>query len=246
MDALLIIDSPRVGVWNMGIDEALREWAGRHGTPVVRFYEWAPATLSLGYFQTLRDRASHPPSRDLHVVRRASGGGAIVHDRELTYSCALPVAARWGADGLSLVDAFHSSLRETLEEWGIAASLCRSPAPVPREAEPFLCFQRRADGDLLLDGMKIAGSAQRRLQGSLLQHGSVLLRKSPAAPELPGIEEMAGRSFGVDELRSLWAERLGRRLGWVFKPCDMMDWVRERAAFWIDERFGAECWTARR
>jgi lipoate-protein ligase A len=246
MDALLITDSPRVGVWNMGIDEALREWTGRQGTPVVRFYEWAPATLSLGYFQNLCDRSLHTSSRDLQVVRRASGGGAIVHDRELTYSCSLPMAGRWGADGLSLVDAFHATLCETLGAWGIAASLCRSPAPVPREAEPFLCFQRRADGDLLLDGMKIAGSAQRRLQGSLLQHGSVLLRQSPAAPELPGIEELAGRPVRVDDLRSLWAERLSRRLGWTFVPCDMPQGVRERAAYWIDERFGAERWTARR
>ena len=95
MDARLILDEPSSGAWNMGVDEALREWAETAGGLGLRFYQWAPATLSLGYFQTHRSRALHAGSAQLPLVRRASGGGAIVHDRELTYSLVGPTGRSW-------------------------------------------------------------------------------------------------------------------------------------------------------
>src|SRR5436190_15116613 len=86
----LIIDPPLIGPMNMAIDEALLESAATDGVATLRLYQWSEPTLSLGYFQAAEERERHQASTNCPLVRRASGGGAILHDRELTYSLALP------------------------------------------------------------------------------------------------------------------------------------------------------------
>ena len=76
----------------MAVDEALVDDAAARGTCWLRFYGWAEPTLSLGYFQGHEERLAHRPSRQCPVVRRMSGGGAILHDAEITYSLAIPHA----------------------------------------------------------------------------------------------------------------------------------------------------------
>ncbi len=92
----LIIDPPATGPWNMAIDEVLAHSAAERGVNTLRFYSWDPPTLSLGYFQRATDRQTHISSSTCAWVRRTSGGGAILHDRELTYSfaTATPVGDR--------------------------------------------------------------------------------------------------------------------------------------------------------
>ena len=89
----VIVDPPADGAWNMAVDEALLLSDERTGL-TIRFYQWEEPTLSLGYFQSLAEREQHPPSVDCPMVRRASGGGAILHDRELTYSMVAPLDQR--------------------------------------------------------------------------------------------------------------------------------------------------------
>lgn len=208
----VIIDPPANGAWNMAVDEALLLSNDFPGL-TLRFYEWQEPTLSLGYFQSLADRSQHSASQECNVVRRASGGGAILHDRELTYSLVAPVTQRFGDSAAQLYDLAHQSLCEVLSNWNIAADLC---APVPiatlRSEEPFLCFQRRSAGDVLLSAHKICGSAQRRHQSRVLQHGSLLLAQSLSAPELPGLRELAASSPEMGDLRAAWQEHLARRL----------------------------------
>src|SRR3954447_24341632 len=86
----LIIDPRAPGPHNMAVDEALLIDAAEHNTAALRFYSWNEPTLSLGYFQNYADRHQHAASLACAVVRRQPGGGAILHDRELTYSLALP------------------------------------------------------------------------------------------------------------------------------------------------------------
>src|SRR5690242_18095105 len=86
----LLIDSAVDGPRSMAIDEALLESAAGGGPLTLRFYQWSEPTLSLGYFQRYEDRSLHPASLDCPIVRRPTGGGAILHDKELTYSLALP------------------------------------------------------------------------------------------------------------------------------------------------------------
>ncbi|MEM8865820.1 MAG: lipoate--protein ligase family protein, partial [Planctomycetota bacterium] len=151
----LIIDQPQSGVWNMAVDEALLDTAINQGIATLRFYQWAEPTLSLGYFQNYAERESHTASLDCPCVRRHSGGGAIMHDRELTYSLALPVErlGPGGAEGLYRLA--HASLISVLQTMLPAAAgsrlrLCETAITRPPADEPFLCFLRRTDGDLLV------------------------------------------------------------------------------------------------
>src|SRR5688572_17520100 len=109
LDCRLIIDSPAAGPRNMAIDEALLSDATENGVATLRFYQWSEPTLSLGYFQRYDERYQHTGSRDCAVVRRQSGGGAILHDRELTYSLALPAGHPLARDSQRLYSAIHEA-----------------------------------------------------------------------------------------------------------------------------------------
>lgn len=243
----LMIDRPARGSWNMAVDQALLERAAAGGSPVLRLYQWEPATLSLGYFQSGRARESHPPSHHLDLVRRASGGGAIVHDRELTYSLVLPQSNRWAADNQNLFARMHATLIRCLEENGVdGCQVFSGAAAEKREGEPFLCFQRRANGDVVLNDFKIAGSAQRRLDKALLQHGSFLVGQSAAAPELPGIRELSGVDLSVDTLIREWPPRLADAFDWEWRAASLEPAVVARAQEIESERFAADSWTWKR
>ena len=120
----LLIDAQEGGAWNMAVDHALLETAAETGAITLRFYEWTPATLSLGYFQPVADRLQHAASAACPIVRRSTGGGAIVHDQELTYSLVAPVSSRFGAEASALATSLGRS-----RPWHTTpcARSCRSP-----------------------------------------------------------------------------------------------------------------------
>ena len=245
--ARLIVDPPQPGDWNMAVDEALlRSAAG--GITTLRFYQWSEPTLSLGYFQALQDRQAHLASRDCAVVRRASGGGAILHDGELTYSFAAPIDDRLSTNVAALYRAFHETLIEALAHWGISVRLYQGPASVGRTAklQPFLCFERRTEGDVLLEDAKVCGSAQRRHGGAVLQHGSVILSTSEKAPEIAGIEQLAGPAIARLELARKWSTRLELRLGVGLQSADLTGQERSAAAEVREAKFAAPTWLDRR
>jgi lipoate-protein ligase A len=247
MDWRLISDRPASGAWNMAVDEALLESVGRAGQGgCLRFYAWSEPTLSLGYFQRCAERESHVASRGCPLVRRSTGGGAILHDVELTYSLTLAVSSHVQAGLRTWYEALHTSLIGALATFGVDAALyTEAPASRVRE-EPFLCFQRRSVGDVVLGGMKIAGSAQRRHHGAFLQHGSVLLGASPAAPEFPGIRELASSYIAPDDLARRWHTCLSDRLGLVFREDALTPTEQAAAQRCANERFLASPWTHRR
>ena len=252
---VLLLDPPASGPWNMAVDEALLEAAAADGQCTLRFYRWAEPTLSLGYFQTCADRRRHPASADCSVVRRPSGGGAILHDIELTYSLAVPERHPLAVGRLQTYRVVHQSLVEALRQWGIEAGLfARSTAALTltlsqrergpsTERQPFLCFQRRSPGDVLVGGVKIAGSAQRRCRGAVLQHGSLLLARSHAAPELDGLKELSDRAIVVEELIQAWLERLAGALDFTWRRGSLAEPHRRRAAQLAAEKYGAAAWT---
>lgn len=242
MDARLIIDADGPASWNMAVDELLVESVT---VPTLRFYGWDASSLSLGYFQSHVERLDHAPSLACPVVRRTTGGGAIIHDQELTYCFAAPCDAgsRWSA-GL-LFEQFHHSLIECLGALGVSASLAVGSAKASPSA-PFLCFQRRESGDVLVDAFKIAGSAQRRRRRSILQHGSVLLVNSPQAPELPGILELTGRPIDRRELMERWSLKIARLMGLEFQTQRLTEQERVRAAAIERDVFAHPSWIARR
>jgi lipoate-protein ligase A len=210
--ARVIIDEPAAGDWNMAVDHALLETANSTGLISVRFYAWSQPTLSLGYFQPQALSRQHHASLHCPQVRRSTGGGAIVHDQEITYSLCVPSNHRWSTENEQLYSMVHQILCDLLAQYKVDAKLFELAAtPQKKEAE-FLCFLRRSQGDLIVAGNKIGGSAQRRRKNALLQHGSVLLKRSPSAPELAGIEDLTGVQIDPAELINRWIPRLEESL----------------------------------
>jgi lipoate-protein ligase A len=117
----LMIDSPAAGSWNMAVDQALLEQADQTGEITLRLYAWDRPTLSLGYFQRLQDRERHPPSLSCPVVRRTTGGGAILHDQEVTYSLCVPSEDRWSQQHERLYWIVHQCIIKVLRDDGHAA-----------------------------------------------------------------------------------------------------------------------------
>lgn len=230
----------------MAVDEALLEAAATGGTLTLRFYQWREPTLSLGYFQRFADRFAHATSRDCPVVRRTTGGGAILHDRELTYSLCVPPAHRLTRQPAELYRLLHRALAEALAELGAASQVLATGADRGPLAEPFLCFARRASGDVVLAGAKIAGSAQRRHRGAILQHGSVLVETSPAAPELPGLEQMAQLALAPEKLLAAWREPLARLLDVQLVPGVLSTAELRRAEQLVSEKFATTAWNEKR
>ncbi|GAB6165454.1 lipoate--protein ligase family protein [Thermostilla marina] len=259
---------PRDGVHNMAVDELLLREAEQDGTATVRLYRWSPATLSLGYFQRLEDRRRHAASASCPIVRRPSGGGAILHDDEWTYSIALPLRHPLAAKRDVLYRVVHDSLATVLNAAGApvyahgdtgchssadvtdlgcaAESQTVSPANVPADRKAFLCFQRHCPGDLLIAGHKVVGSAQRRLRGAVLQHGSILFRRSPFAPELPGLDDLCLHTINRKRVLTEWLRLLRGSLfvTWVKTDESSLD---ISAITKISEKiYGSSVWTEKR
>jgi lipoate-protein ligase A len=128
------------GTWNMAVDEALLQCAVAGGAPLLRFYHWKQPTLSLGYFQHYEECRGHAASASCAVVRRATGGGALLHDRELTYSCFLPAGHPLARRSIDLYYAIHHAILAALSDFGIAAYLMECP---DRTSSPAGCAARR-------------------------------------------------------------------------------------------------------
>jgi len=242
----LFIDPPAAGAWNMAVDQTLLESAAVRGDCAWRIYRWQEPTLSLGYFQPYGDRQRHTASLGCPVVRRISGGGAILHDREITYSLVVPAGHRWAAGRDTLYRTVHAALVELLREIGIDASLCQPTSPMARSDPPFLCFQRRAAGDVLVGNAKIAGSAQRRMHRAMLQHGSVLLERSSAAPELPALADFAPSVLDTGPILTAWLDRLSRRLDFAWESRPLGDTERSRAVHLAEAKYSSELWNRAR
>lgn len=174
----LLIDDPSRGAWNMAVDEVLLDGVATGAAPpTLRFYQWRPVCLSLGYFQPF-DAVNLDGCRQLGVdiVRRPTGGRAILHDCELTYSVALPSSVL-GHDGGVLPSYYRLSLalQEGLRRLRVAATLAPESTARPSIEHGPVCFDRPSVHEILLDGRKLVGSAQMRRGGGLLQHGSILI-----------------------------------------------------------------------
>lgn len=244
----------------MALDEALLIDAAENSIATLRFYQWNEPTLSLGYFQRYNDRHQHAASRACAIVRRQTGGGAILHDHELTYSLALPPVhplARKNETLYSVVhDAFIAGLRATISTTDADWVLTRrnQESSLSSNVEPFLCFRRQARGDVLLSnsshpdsgGAKILGSAQRRHRGAVLQHGSLLLEKSPAAPELPGIRDLVGPDVASPEISATVTVRLIDALAVKFTESPLPQGLELKSRELANTKYGSAEWTKRR
>ena len=164
---------------NMAIDEALLEC---FTVPVVRFYRWQSPALSFGYFGRFADVANYKGNRDL--VRRWTGGGIVFHGEDLTYSLVIPTSdTAFAESSISIYEKVHRALCAALNETGQPAVVGglldpgRSGATVATRTgisgAGYSCFVNPVRADVMIDGRKVAGAAQRRTRRGLLQQGSI-------------------------------------------------------------------------
>lgn len=219
------------------------ESAGR-GVASLRFYGWTKATLSLGYFQSAVEARAEARLAALPWVRRPSGGAALVHHYEVTYALALPAGAPWQQRGLSWLSRMHAIVRDALANLGAITALCSPEAE--RKLGPVLCFLHHTRDDLLFEGHKVAGSAQRKHRGALLQHGSVLLATSAVTPELPGIAELSGLRLNGEQVSAAVAHQFTQATGWPVVPGPWTDNERRQIEELTSIRYSATAWNDKR
>jgi lipoate-protein ligase A len=233
------------GPANMAADEVALELAV-HGIASLRFFGWSEPTLSLGYFQLHSAIAENAAYSPLAIVRRSTGGGAIVHHHELTYALGLPAPLvgkePWGC-------VMHRIIATALLKYGIYSDLI--VCGEEQKTDPFLCFHHHSAGDLATrmrgtSREKIIGSAQRKQHGAILQHGSILLARSEYAPSLPGILEITGQRLIPESLALTIGESFATATGWHLVPSTWTAEERERRGEIEQQKYGHESWTKKR
>jgi lipoate-protein ligase A len=158
------IDS-RSAPLNMAIDEAILETVIE---PAIRFYRWDHRALSFGYFGRFEDVSNHHGERD--IVRRWTGGGIVFHGDDLTYSIVIPAAdPAFSKSSMSIYEKIHDAIRAAFAANGQPVELATNRAPKISDS----CFANPVHADVLSNGRKIAGAAQRRTRRGLLQQGSI-------------------------------------------------------------------------
>jgi lipoyl(octanoyl) transferase len=172
---------------NMAIDEAVfRETIKNKTSPTLRFYGWQPAAVSIGYFQDLKNEVNLKLCRKsgVDVVRRMTGGKAVFHSNEVTYSLVAGIDEKIFSSNIAdTYEKISLCLARGLSELGIQARLAQSRLKTAKEESLLTpcCFSVPAGNELLVDGRKICGSAQTRTRGGFLQHGALPTAFDPAA-----------------------------------------------------------------
>jgi len=260
----LLVDPPASGAWNMAVDEVLLDGiAAGTAPPTLRFYGWTPPCLSLGSFQPF-DVVDLDSCRALGVdiVRRPTGGRAILHDREVTYSVVLP-ASVLGQDGGVLLSYHRLSLalQDGLRRLGVPAMLAPASAAPSTAVHGPACFDRPSAHEILLNGRKLVGSAQVRRCGAILQHGSILVEPRIASLiaclRLPGdsgsqrIEKgVAGLAevgeFAPAQIAHAIADAFAARFGVPLIEAPFRPLERAAAQALAGSKYEAAGWTERR
>lgn len=164
---LWIDDTARGGPLHMAIDEALLELSS---SPVLRIYRWDGPWVSIGCFTSMANATAAYPDRP--IVRRWTGGGVVDHADDWTYSLIVPSGEPLAALGTAATyEAIHQALADALTSCGHPARLTHAPDPAPGQSAR--CFDSPVRADVLSNGRKIAGAAQRRTRRGLLHQGSV-------------------------------------------------------------------------
>jgi lipoyl(octanoyl) transferase len=178
---ILHFREPAPGARNMAVDHALLHSVQQGSPPVLRLYAWQPACLSFGRNQHAAGTYDEARIRaaGIDIVRRPTGGLAVLHDRELTYTVAAPAEPLGGPRAAYCL--INEALVDALRRLGVPAAVAvarHAPNPILDTAAP--CFQAPAPGEVEVAGRKLVGSAQRCERRVLLQHGSILLDGSQA------------------------------------------------------------------
>jgi len=229
------------GARQMAVDDALLTLCGRgQSPPTLRLFGFRPACLSLGRFQPAAE-VPRPPGLDL--VRRPTGGGAVVHRGDICYSIVLPLCHPLATGGIrQSYQRLARGLAVGLEALGLpplaTATASRSSQGVG------WCFEAIAAHELTLAGRKLVGSAQARREGALLQQGSIRLAPEPAeSAGATSLQEALGRPVSWDELAESLVVGFARAWGIAVHPGELTAEEEELARHLENERYGDLDWT---
>ena len=256
----LLVTEATDGATNMAIDEALLHGrlAGA-SPPTVRFFAWAPPTISIGYGQPLDRHVSIDTCRALGVglVRRLTGGSAIYHDgpeRELTYSVTAASDDVGTPDLLETYRWIARALLRGLTTLGAKAEIVA--VPDGSGPTPAFCFARTGRYEIEVDGKKLVGSAQRRQGGGFLQHGSVLLGVDEARlralfpttadplSTMTTLEATIGRRPTWEACAAELAHAFEAEHGLALRPGGLTEDETLRVERLVADRYGSDAWLA--
>jgi lipoate-protein ligase A len=249
------VTPPSDGARNMALDVALMRRAARTGDAVLRVYGWSSATLSLGRNQRARgvydcDRAA---AMGITFVRRPTGGRALLHHREITYSATLPAGGV--AEARAAYDLITDVLLAALHAIGVPAERATGASSIPPGARP--CFDLAAPREIAIGERKLVGSAQWRRDGVVLQHGSILIHDDQAliarvmrdnGATLPGaatLAEALGREPHFDEVADVIRASLARGTSQLVEPLGVDD-LLETDCRDLRHTYVDDAWTWRR
>ena len=216
-------ESPHSAAMNMAIDEALLETAV---VPTIRSYRWRSSALSFGYFGKFSDVAIYEAQRDL--VRRWTGGGIVFHGDDLTYSIVIPASdPTFNESSIAIYEKIHRALCGALAGHDQGAELV-TVAHHPQNGDPGSldndCFANPVRADVMMDGRKIAGAAQRRTGRGLLQQGSI-----------------QGFAMNTD-----LAQRFAQALSTNCSEFEITTAILKRAQEVSQQKYGTESWLRKR
>ncbi len=251
---------------NMAVDEALLESTCHSGVPVLRFYGWSPAAVSLGFAQHCAEALNMEEVQRRHMVwvRRPTGGRAVLHDMEVTYSVAIPAAHPLYSIGLAAsYERLCQPILRALRSLGIDAALS------PHASSGFAsasCFTAPGTTDILVHHRKIVGSAQMRTHDGFLQHGSIILKgdlgklfaivrtrgQSPreaaclAARLTTSVDQETGRCVTFSEVVRAMKTAFGNSGTIDLLDDALTNGERQRSAVICQQKYASEAWNALR
>jgi len=264
----LLITPPARGAWNMAVDEAILEYIGRNESrPTLRLYAWDPACLSLGHAQPFSDvDVNRLKARGWEVVRRATGGRAILHTDELTYSVIAPNdEPRVAGTVLESYNRLALALLVAIKDLELAVEMKEGKADGNGTPNP-ICFEVPSTYEITVDGKKLIGSAQARKKEGVLQHGSLpltgnlaricqaLVFESELAREEASkrlltraatVEAALGRAVSWEMAAQAFIHAFESQLGLSLKRDELSESESKRADELVKEKYNHPSWTER-
>ena len=260
--------------YNMAMDEALLNFVSRGEIdPVIRFYTWNPATLSIGYFQRLQKEIDIDKVKEkgYGLVRRQTGGRGVLHDKELTYSVIVPeshpnmpstVTEAYKIISQGLLEGFKNLGFETY----FAIPRSKEERDKLKQPRSSVCFDAPSWYELVVEGRKIAGSAQTRQKGVILQHGSILQdididdlfdmfkfknerlkakMKENFVQKAVAINDISNQHRTLNEMENAFEAGFKKGLNIDFKPLELTEKQLEEVQE-LEDKYRSEAWMYRK
>ena len=260
--------------YNMAMDEALLNFVSRGEIdPVIRFYTWNPATLSIGYFQRLQKEIDIDKVKEkgYGLVRRQTGGRGVLHDKELTYSVIVPeshpnmpstVTEAYKIISQGLLEGFKNLGFETY----FAIPRSKEERDKLKQPRSSVCFDAPSWYELVVEGRKIAGSAQTRQKGVILQHGSILQdididdlfdmfifknerlkakMKENFVQKAVAINDISNQHITLNEMENAFESGFKKGLDIDFKPLELTEKQKEEVQE-LEKKYRSEAWMYRK